>query len=218
MFVIGDIHGRYEGLVQVLERSNFDPKSDVLVILGDVCDGGKDTRKCIDLLLGIRHRIMIRGNHDEWTLGWFLYGKRPKIWTEQGGNATIKSYGGKRENVPESHISFLKESIMYFVDNYNRIYVHGGFDPDRSLHEQSNHTFMWNRDIIEYAYRKMIPNFTHVFIGHTKTQLVAGKLTYSTPITFNNLTMLDTGAGWYGKLTIMDTDTFKYYQSDLQKP
>lgn len=47
--------------------------------------------------------------------------------------------------------------------------------------------------------------------GHTTTEF------YHTlnPIHVCNLWDIDTGAGWSGKLTIMDMDTKKYWQSDL---
>ena len=36
--VVGDIHGGYKALMQVLERANFD-QNDMLITLGDLCDG-----------------------------------------------------------------------------------------------------------------------------------------------------------------------------------
>ena len=36
---IGDIHGNYKGLMQCLQRSNFDYQNDTLISLGDVVDG-----------------------------------------------------------------------------------------------------------------------------------------------------------------------------------
>jgi len=35
---LGDVHGGDKALVQVLERSNFDPSSDRIIFLGDVAD------------------------------------------------------------------------------------------------------------------------------------------------------------------------------------
>ena len=36
---MGDIHGNYRGLLQCLEKSNFDYDNDKLIQLGDVVDG-----------------------------------------------------------------------------------------------------------------------------------------------------------------------------------
>jgi len=38
-YVIGDIHGAYKALIQVLNKVGFDYDNDELIGLGDVCDG-----------------------------------------------------------------------------------------------------------------------------------------------------------------------------------
>jgi serine/threonine protein phosphatase 1 len=42
-FVIGDIHGAYLALKQVLERSDFDYENDLLITIGDIVDGWSDS-------------------------------------------------------------------------------------------------------------------------------------------------------------------------------
>src|SRR5688500_3405578 len=64
-WVLGDIHGQYEALVQVLERSGFDSESDRLIFLGDVVDRGGRPFECIGELMKIRDKVLIRGNHDD---------------------------------------------------------------------------------------------------------------------------------------------------------
>ncbi|MCA9398849.1 MAG: metallophosphoesterase, partial [Candidatus Omnitrophica bacterium] len=53
VFAIGDIHGAYKALIQCLERSGFDYQKDRLIVLGDVCDGYPQAKKCISELLKI---------------------------------------------------------------------------------------------------------------------------------------------------------------------
>ena len=69
-FVMGDIHGAFHALKQCLERSSFDYKHDVLICLGDVCDGWPQTYECVEELLKIENLIFILGNHDFWALQW----------------------------------------------------------------------------------------------------------------------------------------------------
>ncbi len=38
-FVVGDIHGGAKAFKQVLEKSEFDYENDLLISLGDICDG-----------------------------------------------------------------------------------------------------------------------------------------------------------------------------------
>jgi len=77
---------------------------------------------------------------------------------------------------------------------------------------------MWDRGLLNDAIRvnKATPNHRYgkwddIFVGHTTTEV------YKTlkPIRACNVWALDTGGGWSGKLTIMDIDSHKYWQSDL---
>ena len=47
-FVIGDIHGAYLSLVNLLEQVNFNYELDTLIVLGDVCDGWSQTPEAIE--------------------------------------------------------------------------------------------------------------------------------------------------------------------------
>ena len=111
-FVMGDIHGAYKALKQCLQRSSFDYENDVLINLGDVCDGWPQTKDCIDELLKIKNLIYILGNHDTWGLAWMEAGEAENIWLTQGGDATIKSYS---LGVPESHIKLLRKALPYYI-------------------------------------------------------------------------------------------------------
>ena len=54
--------------------------------------------------------------------------------------------------------------------------------------------------------------YDDIFIGHTSTSYDDESLK---PIHASNVWNLDQGAGWEGKLTIMDIDTKEYWQSDI---
>ena len=56
-------------------------------------------------------------------------------------------------------------------------------------------------------------NFTEydeVYLGHTPTI----RYGIETPMKCREIWMMDTGAGWWGKLTIINTETKEYFQSD----
>ncbi|MDD4981561.1 MAG: metallophosphoesterase [Candidatus Omnitrophica bacterium] len=216
-YVIGDIHGAYKAMVQCFERSKFDYKKDRLIVMGDVCDGYPDVRQCIDELLKIKHCDLVIGNHDMWALDWALRGDKPEIWRSQGGDRTMASYNGGP--MPQTHIDFLKSGHLW-LDVGNKLFVHAGFVPDLPLEQNSAQVLVWDRDLLKDAweaanYRReaQITKYDDIFIGHTTTEL------YRTlqPIHVCNVWDLDTGAGWSGKLTIMDVDTKEYWQSELSK-
>ena len=215
IFAVGDIHGAYKSFLQCLGRSGFDHQKDKLIVLGDVCDGYPEVRQCIDELLKIKKCDLILGNHDQWALDWALRGDRPRIWTSQGGDRTIASYGGGP--MPKEHVDFLRGGRLW-LELGEQIFVHGGFDPRLPMNKQSAHFLMWDRELLDEAWRfggahlqGGLGGYKDIFIGHTTTQM------YRTlePIHVTNIWDLDTGAGWSGKLTIMNVKTKKYWQSDL---
>lgn len=212
-FVIGDIHGAYQALLECLKLSAFNREKDHLICLGDVCDRGVHVKECIDELLGIPHCIYILGNHDAWALEWSVEGKIPPEWWEQGGAQTVMSY--KNAPMPKSHIHFLSEARFYFLEN-NRLFVHGGFDPQLALEDTHREIFIWDRSLLGHA-RELhgahpghkFGNYDEIFIGHTPT-LNFGS---DQPQKFCNVWAMDTGAGWGAKLTIMDVDTKEFWQA-----
>ena len=212
---IGDIHGAYKALMQCFERSKFDYKKDCLIVMGDVCDGYPDVRQCIDELLKVKRCALVIGNHDMWALDWALRGDKPEIWTKQGGNRTIASYKGGP--MPQAHIDFLKSGQLW-IERDNQVFVHGGFNSDISFSAHSAQALVWDRKLLDMAWKKQIDGHKcqlgkhkDIFVGHTTTEL------YNTlqPIHMCNVWNIDTGAGWSGKLTTMDVDSKKYWQSDL---
>lgn len=220
-FVIGDIHGAYKALVQCLERSNFDMEKDLLISLGDICDGWSEVYECVELLLKIKNRIDIKGNHDDWFLEFIETGTHGSGW-HQGADATFKSYSKRDFVIPEEHINFFKNQIKYYIDDNKNCFVHGGFNRHYPIAEQPvPYIYYWDRDLwlqalshkdIERPF-KIKDDFNNIFIGHTSTT----NWKTDQPMKAGNIFNLDTGAGWDGKLTIMDIDTLRYWQSDNVK-
>lgn len=213
-FVIGDIHGAYKALQQCLERSNFNYQEDRLISLGDVCDGWPQVNLCIDELLKINHLDYILGNHDIWSLEWMQSGLKEDIWLMQGGLNTMGSYVD--QSVPKEHVEFLRKSKLW-IEFENKLFVHAGYDPQKTMSEQDPNTLVWDRTLFHEAIGKegQHDNFKYepydeIFVGHTPTI----NFGIFEPLKFCNLWAIDTGAGWNGKLTIMDVHTKKFWQSD----
>jgi len=214
-FVIGDIHGSYKALLQCLERSGFNYSEDRLIVLGDICDGYPQVNLCVDELLKIQHCHCIIGNHDQWALKWAESGWKGNIWLGQGGKATIESYGGG--TMPRAHGNFFKAAVFWFACE-GRIFVHGGFDPEKPIALQDPEDFVWNRTLIEQALKVNAINpdyqfseYKEIYVGHSPTV----NFDSTKPLKLCNVWDMDTAAGWGGQLTIMDVETKEYWQSDL---
>jgi serine/threonine protein phosphatase 1 len=222
-FCIGDIHGAYQALMDVLFVSELNYKKDQLICLGDVADGWPEVPECFNELLKIKNLIYIIGNHDEWLLDWFKTGQRPYIWTSQGGQATIDAYKARFDGYVKAHEVLLENAKSYCVTNDNKLFVHGGFNWKRPIEEQYRYDLTWDRNLyVAAAYWESqnkitgqnirVKQYDEVFIGHTSTSYGYPDLL---PVHISNVWNLDQGAGWEGILTLMDIDSKEYWQSDI---
>jgi len=223
IFALGDCHGNFKALKQCLERSNFNYSEDKLIVLGDVCDGFPYVKECFEELLKIKNLVYILANHDAWCLEYYDkgvvdYNGLPKeVWTSQGGYNTLNSYG---EKMIETHLNLLKNAPLYHLED-DCLFVHGGIDPHQpDIDKQDPQVLLWDRDLLWYAKTKnsskswyKYGGYNKIFIGHTTTQ----QYNSFKPIKWCNVVAIDTGAGWSGKLTIMNIKTEEYWQSDLAK-
>lgn len=229
-FVVGDIHGGYKALLQVLEKSNFDYEKDQLICLGDVADGWPEVAECFEELMKINNLEYILGNHDYWLLKWLEYGTQESIWTCQGGQASIDSFVTrmKDEGTYFNHrvLDLLSTRAQYYYETDDKkLFVHGGYNWHKPISKQDGEFLMWDRHLYNTAcvwqqwYEENKPlfiakNYDEVFIGHTST-------CYShpgcLPVHVSNVWNLDQGGGWEGRLTLMDIDTKEYWQSSIVK-
>lgn len=216
--VIGDIHGGFRAMKQVLERAKFNEQEDMLIGIGDYVDGWPDSYEVIKYLVSLPHFKGVLGNHDEWFLNFLQTLERPDIWVRQGGQATLDSYADvESPEELELHRQFL-ESLPLWLEIDNKIFVHGGVRTTKDgldMEDQRDNTLLWDRDMFSRVNNKIPQNispYDEVYIGHTTTELIAPNYR---PVSFQNIHLLDQGGGWSGKLTVMDIDTKEYWQSDF---
>lgn len=155
VYTLGDVHGGYLALMQVLGMVDFDYENDTLITLGDLCDGWSQTPEVIEELKKIKNLVAIRGNHDHWAM---LGLKGDGVftdyqvgcytsWIRHGGIATEYAYSKLYPELKEDHIDFLENVMVdYYVDDQNRLFVHAGFDIEYPIGEQDkspmNDTYM----------------------------------------------------------------------------
>lgn len=215
-FVLGDSHGAYRALKQVLEKSSFDYENDRLICLGDVADGWPEVPELIEELMKIKNLVFIRGNHDQWLKDFLKEGKQPDVWVLQGGASSKDSYLFRRPELMKKHLEFLvKNRRFYFVDEENRCYVHGGLEPGVPMNKQNNQVLMWDRRLWDERHRSdqkrvLTQQFKEIYCGHTSIYHFSHK-----PINYMNVWFMDTGGGWEGVLSLMNVDTKEVFQSDV---
>lgn len=143
---ISDIHGQYEMFKKLLNKVQFNPAEDKLILLGDYCDRGPKSKEVIELVslhVNEHGAIALRGNHEELFLN-FLDGSDGHIFFFNGGEATVRSYlhpykdGLIHGLYPEirrfinekykHHVDFIR-GLPYYHEDEHHIYVHAGINP-----------------------------------------------------------------------------------------
>lgn len=219
-WAFGDVHGSYKALLQIFEKAPIQ-RGDTIISLGDIADGWSQTYECVQLLIEMQedyNMVFIKGNHDEWFNVYLKTGVHP-VNGMHGSRVSIKSYEIEDRITNEDHHKFFRTQHKYYVDEKNRLFVHGGFNRHYLINEQQDdYIYWWDRDLWFQALSvkdigktlKTKNNFSEIFIGHTTT------MNWGTdkPMNAGAIWNLDTGAGFKGKLTIIDVDTKEYWQSD----
>lgn len=223
--VIGDIHGGFKALEQVLERANVTTE-DTLIFLGDYVDGWSQSFEVINELIALKsshHCIFLRGNHDELFYDWLKHAKDNPNWLQHGGQATLDSYKDRPFNFIQIHTHFLENLENYYLDSQNRLFLHAGYTNIRGVdHEHFSKMFYWDRSLWELAlasrnlskddefYPERLKKYKEIYIGHTPLS----RIHRDQPMYAAGVWNVDTGAAFTNALTIMDIDTKEFWQSD----
>jgi serine/threonine protein phosphatase 1 len=172
-YAIGDIHGCYSLMVQLLDRivadvsSSTGQQDETLVFLGDYIDRGPASSAVLTGLLWIeRHSplrtVFLKGNHEQVMLDYIddpvLHGR----WLQFGGSATLRSYGlevpeeiGSIDHIelrdrfvdllPSSHLDFLRR-LQLFHETNNFIFAHAGIQHGLPMSKQEPEDLLWIRE------------------------------------------------------------------------
>jgi serine/threonine protein phosphatase 1 len=225
-YVIGDIHGAFKALEQVIMRVAPQP-DDRLIFLGDYVDGWSQSRQVIEHLMELDNNydcVFIKGNHDAWCEEWLAGWGAGSDWLFHGGAATVVSYAGIIPADLSRHLAFFDRMLPYYEDGDGRLFIHAGFS---SMHgpaaEHFNSNYFWDRTLWETAlavddrippdspfYPRRLLLYQEIYIGHTPTTNYGLDL----PMQRCNVWNVDTGAAFTGRVTMIDVGTKKFVQSD----
>jgi serine/threonine protein phosphatase 1 len=173
VYAVGDVHGRYDLLKQLLARIAADRhgraggERPMLVFCGDYIDRGPQSAQVVEAMvwLGRRPEFELRtlkGNHEQAMLRFVEQPEENLDWLRFGGAETLQSYGVQPppqrgdaadlvaardalvRNLPASHRRFLEGlETMVVVGDY--AFVHAGVRPGAPLDEQVEDDLLWIR-------------------------------------------------------------------------
>lgn len=172
IYVIGDIHGRYDllrSLMRQIEqhaRGRAEAERLHVLLLGDIVDRGPDSAKALHFLHDwtrhVRGQHMLLGNHEEMMLRTYAGDAQTfRAWMRVGGRETLKSFGlriSREEDLHDPRIlrmvrDALPHDLMSFVATWpltarsgDYFFCHAGVRPHVPLEKQVKQDLIWIRD------------------------------------------------------------------------
>ena len=140
IFVVTDIHGHCLLLKNALEKAGFDNENEdhLLVCCGDYFDRGNENVEVLKFFERLKHKVLIRGNHEDMLLKIFETGKILPHNYLNGTMQTLVDFFGKyfidpaddtvdfsgKTSTVKRICDFIGETVNYFeTDKY--VFVHG---------------------------------------------------------------------------------------------
>ena len=167
-YVIGDVHGRADLLLDLLDRIVAEAEGwaapPALVFLGDYVDRGEESRATLDLLTAVADwsevaPVFLMGNHERMLLDFLADPVGGARWLRVGGLQTLASYGvpageglrepaaliGLRDRLAEAmgaHRAFVAATRPSHLTG-NLLCAHAGADPDLGVAAQPEEALLW---------------------------------------------------------------------------
>lgn len=170
LYVIGDVHGRYDLLLEALDRIERHhgarpmPEALYIVMLGDLVDRGPESARVLDYVHRVQSRttgmVVIKGNHEEMMVR--AADGEPglmRAWIKSGGDDTLRSFGiavPKDETEIATATTELKRKIAPMLDwlrtlpltaqSGDYLFCHAGVRPGVPIKKQTRDDLLWIRE------------------------------------------------------------------------
>lgn len=210
-YAIADSHGQRGLFERMLEEIGFSD-DDELYILGDIVDRGPDPFGIMDIIMGRKNVIKLKGNHEGMMLaaletrGSF----EMNAWIQNGGGVTLNLLDRMPKRQRDAYLDEVRSWPLYAVVG-NFILVHAGYwvsalkeyeNADTLLSHQPEETLVWSRD---FYLTPGLKGYITVF-GHTPTPHIHRDLGQRPPevasiwrdTRWNNKYGIDCGATYKG--------------------
>ena len=198
VWVVSDIHGCYQRLLDELKCRHFNTFEDLLISVGDLIDRGPDSVKSLQLINEKWFRA-VRGNHEQMALD-SLDNNDFSLWTMNGG----MWFAQLERDQQQLALSLLDacRDLPHIIEitcaNGLKVIAHADYPAAEYRWQKpvSAQRVLWDRDrLMGFMVGKGqgISGADHFWFGHTPVDR---------RYDFNNLHYIDTGAVFDGYFTL----------------
>ena len=197
--VVGDIHGCYDELMDLLEKVSFE-QSDKLISVGDLVTKGPKNREVLELFMTDPRFSTVIGNHD---LALRRRWNGEDIELKNAQRDSHKELKGEKD----AYLAFLNQ-LPFIIELDEHLVVHAGLRPSVALYSQTTGDLTRIRTLGADRESDEGTPWYHVYYGD-KTVLF-GHWPAPEPRRGQKAIGLDTGCVYGYNLTayIIDTDEF----------
>lgn len=171
-FAIGDIHGCFNSMKELIENKIQLRKDDELIFLGDYIDRGPDSKKVLDYIIELQNNdydiVTLLGNHESMLVDAYYNESAMSKWIQNGGSETLRSFDiDSLKAIDPQYIDFFKKLKLYYeLDNY--IFVHAGFNDKLEDPFTDNYCMLWKS---REEYFNPLLNDRNIVHGHSPVSL-----------------------------------------------
>lgn len=197
-FVVGDIHGCYDELIQLIDLIGLQPE-DLLISVGDIVDRGGKSREVYEYFRNRPNSKVLMGNHERKHLNGVLSYAQEIVKLQFG----------------EAYPAFLEwcATLGYFHETTDAIIVHAAYEHDTPLSAQREEVLCGSTAGERYLEKKYgnAPEWVNLYPGN-KPLIYGHHVTGDLPELKNNTWGIDTGACHAGYLTAIELPGFIVHQ------
>lgn len=210
--VIGDLHGRSDLLVQMIERlAEQQMPEATLVFVGDYIDRGENSAEVLRLLQTLQNQlwngdmICLKGNHEQMLLDFIdMPEETGGFWLQNGGASTLASFGIRPPEPLPDALCRARDALCDTMGAQSEAWLralplshrsgnifiaHAGADPHSPLDQQQENGLLWGHpDFLK------TPRRDGIWVAH-------GHVICETPSAQKGRISVDTGAYATHKLT-----------------
>ena len=198
VWVVSDLHGCSQMLMDEIKQRQLNPYEDLLICVGDLIDRGPDSVKCLQLL-NEKWFYAVRGNHEQMALD-ALHNKSFGLWLMNGGVWFAELKGEEQQQALELFRQCERLPWIIEITCANGVNVIAHADYPSSQYEWdkpvAKQRILWDRDRLRAlmnGHKEGIAGADHFWFGHTPL---------SKRFDCQNLHYIDTGAVFGGSLTL----------------
>jgi serine/threonine protein phosphatase 1 len=177
VLAISDIHGESRSLLALLKVCDYDPNNDLLVIVGDMLDRGRENLETLAICQKLQQQgaIVLKGNHERFAQDSIVEMLTTENWRTQpsedlynwymyhGGYSTFQEI----KNLPPEgleHILQFIRSLPFYYTTGRYIFAHAGADTTKSIENNEENDTIWMDESFPFcpAYHDKMLIFGHV--------------------------------------------------------